>query len=50
MSMTIFTKLIVEDAVRAWLESPGWFVRRGFRIRMVSGEPRAERFIAHLRV
>lgn len=49
MSMTSFTELIAEDAVRAWLESPGWFVRRGFRIRMVSGEQRAERFIADLR-
>ena len=43
------TESVVEQAAFAWLESLGWFVRRGFRIR-APGEPGAERFIADLRV
>jgi hypothetical protein len=45
----VFTESVVEHAALAWLESLGWFVRRGFRIRMASGEPGAERFIADQR-
>ena len=47
--MSNFTKSIAGQAALAWLESLGWFVRRGFRMIMASGAPGAERFIAVLR-
>lgn len=44
-----FTESVVEQAAFTWLESLGWFVHRGFRMRLASGELGAKRFIADLR-
>ncbi len=49
MTARSFTESVVEQAALAWLESLGWFVRRGFRMRIASGELGAKRFIADLR-